>query len=361
MRKNKMMRAASALLVAVLLTTSTISGTFAKYVTQDSASDTARVAKWGVELQVIGNLYGDSYGSLTDGVNKIVEDGDDSISVQSVNYAANTDDVVAPGTKNDEGFSIVLAGSPEVDGVITSEMTFQNIFLKEGTYGVMIKVPENTITEANFDEYADELYTLTGTTTYSKVNAWAGTVDYYTLEDEVTLNVDSDNSTNDAAYYPVVYTLTGNTNTTGTTYTADSLKAVADAIKDQLDDVNSTVEDDLGNATVKYANTLPFDSNTNLAGFKLDNLEITWAWAFERKDGSTVIPMYDGADTILGMLIAKEVAGTAPDTDNYTVVKLTDADNRIFTSELAEFTDYCLDTKFDLLITVTQTAEDSGL
>ena len=61
MRKNKMMRAASALLVAVLLTTSTISGTFAKYVTQDSAKDVARVAKWGVELQVEGNLFGETY------------------------------------------------------------------------------------------------------------------------------------------------------------------------------------------------------------------------------------------------------------------------------------------------------------
>ena len=50
MRNNRMMRAASALLVAVLLTTSTISGTFAKYVTEKEVSDTARVAKWGVEI-----------------------------------------------------------------------------------------------------------------------------------------------------------------------------------------------------------------------------------------------------------------------------------------------------------------------
>ncbi len=49
MKKNKMMRAASALLVAVLLTTSVISGTFAKYVTSDDATATARVAKWGFE------------------------------------------------------------------------------------------------------------------------------------------------------------------------------------------------------------------------------------------------------------------------------------------------------------------------
>lgn len=45
MRKNRMMRAASALLVAVLMTTCTISGTFAKYVTSADSTDTARVAK----------------------------------------------------------------------------------------------------------------------------------------------------------------------------------------------------------------------------------------------------------------------------------------------------------------------------
>ena len=38
----------SLLLVAVMLTTCVISGTFAKYVTKDSANDSARVAKFGV-------------------------------------------------------------------------------------------------------------------------------------------------------------------------------------------------------------------------------------------------------------------------------------------------------------------------
>ena len=51
MKKNKMMRVASALLVAVLLTTCAISGTFAKYVSQATGSDTARVAKWGFQLE----------------------------------------------------------------------------------------------------------------------------------------------------------------------------------------------------------------------------------------------------------------------------------------------------------------------
>lgn len=61
MKKNKMMRAASALLIAVLLTTCAVSGTFAKYTTSETGSDTARVAKWGVEVTAEGTMFADAY------------------------------------------------------------------------------------------------------------------------------------------------------------------------------------------------------------------------------------------------------------------------------------------------------------
>ena len=48
MKKNKMMRIASVLLVAVLLSTCVISGTFAKYTTSITGNDTAKVAKFAV-------------------------------------------------------------------------------------------------------------------------------------------------------------------------------------------------------------------------------------------------------------------------------------------------------------------------
>jgi len=50
MKKNKMMRIASVLLVAVLLSTCAISGTFAKYATSATGTATARVAKWDVKI-----------------------------------------------------------------------------------------------------------------------------------------------------------------------------------------------------------------------------------------------------------------------------------------------------------------------
>ena len=65
MKKNKMMRLASVLLVLTLLSTSVISGTFAKYITTDSANDSARVAKWGVVASVKGDLFGQTYAAAT--------------------------------------------------------------------------------------------------------------------------------------------------------------------------------------------------------------------------------------------------------------------------------------------------------
>ena len=51
MKTNKMMRIASVLLVAVLLSTCVISGTFAKYTSTATATSTAKVAKWDVSVE----------------------------------------------------------------------------------------------------------------------------------------------------------------------------------------------------------------------------------------------------------------------------------------------------------------------
>ena len=61
MKKNKSMRAAGGLMIATLLSTSIVSGTYAKYVTSDSAKDSARVAKFGVEVKADGKLFDKTY------------------------------------------------------------------------------------------------------------------------------------------------------------------------------------------------------------------------------------------------------------------------------------------------------------
>ena len=140
MRKNKMMRLASALLVAVLLTTCAISGTFAKYVTEGTSTDTARVAKWGVVIT-----------AATDTMFDKEYDGDvytDLAVKTDVAYGDNN--LVAPGTTGSLT-DMTLSGKPEVAVSVTYEATvtftgwtinstedyFPIVFTLEGkTYGV---------------------------------------------------------------------------------------------------------------------------------------------------------------------------------------------------------------------------------
>lgn len=131
MKTNTMMRVASVLLVAVLLSTCVISGTFAKYVTSDDATDSARVAKWGVGITTSGTLFGEQYKDAP-----IADANDNTITVQVNNYAdSTTNNVVAPGTKNETGLTFTLTGTPEVDVAIKIEIESSDIFLPAGTYG----------------------------------------------------------------------------------------------------------------------------------------------------------------------------------------------------------------------------------
>ena len=110
MKKNRMMRLASALLVAVLLTTCAISGTFAKYVTTASASDTARVAKWGVTVTATGDdAFAQKYNNAADNA------GTQVVSRLTLAGAegGEASNVVAPGTYGTLA-SLDITGKPEV-------------------------------------------------------------------------------------------------------------------------------------------------------------------------------------------------------------------------------------------------------
>lgn len=99
-KKNNALRAASTLLVAVLLSTCAISGTFAKYVTSGSGTDSARVAKWGVEITATGETFANSYAK------------NDTSFTLDTNTVVSTEDVVAPGTEG-EMATFTLTGTPE--------------------------------------------------------------------------------------------------------------------------------------------------------------------------------------------------------------------------------------------------------
>ncbi len=114
MKKNKIMRIASVLLVAVLLSTCAISGTFAKYVTTVSGTDTARVAEWGIKLGANHDVdtFEAKYDSSVD---------------------AGADNVVAPGTTESAVYQ--LQGAPEVSYDVRFTLdNITEIYLGEGTY-----------------------------------------------------------------------------------------------------------------------------------------------------------------------------------------------------------------------------------
>lgn len=114
MKKNKMMRLASVLLVAVLISTCAISGTFAKYVTNGTAKSEARVAKFGVKVAAEGNLFSTEY--TTENTADAAKIGTNSV------ISSNEDKVVAPGTSGSLT-KTMITGKPEVAVRVTNEAT----------------------------------------------------------------------------------------------------------------------------------------------------------------------------------------------------------------------------------------------
>ena len=129
MKKNVMMRIACFLLVAVLISTSTISGTYAKYVTDATANDVARVADWGVTATVTGGAFATEYDIKTAADD--VEGNPIELSVDSSTDAK----LVAPGTNGTFG-GVALTGSPEVAFNVDftgTEVQINGWLLKDGT------------------------------------------------------------------------------------------------------------------------------------------------------------------------------------------------------------------------------------
>ena len=120
MKKNVMMRVASILLVAVLISTCAISGTYAKYVTAEKGDDSARVAKFGVVVDVDGSTFEKAYDSFADG-NDAVLTATSTITVNSDN-SGDIQDLVAPGTQG-KMVDIEVTGTPEVAVEITYDAT----------------------------------------------------------------------------------------------------------------------------------------------------------------------------------------------------------------------------------------------
>lgn len=166
MKKNTMMRVASALLVAVLMTTCAISGTFAKYITSGDAGDEARVAKFGVEITASGDeAFAPSYESDTTGVTG-----------NTVVAANGTDNLLAPGTSGDLA-ALTITGTPEVTVklAVTADLTLEGwtvdgaeyfpvVFtIGTETYGLIAGVDNQSATIAELITAVEEALTTAET------------------------------------------------------------------------------------------------------------------------------------------------------------------------------------------------------
>lgn len=117
MKKNRMMRLASVLLVCVLLTTSVISGTFAKYISTASGSDTARVAKWDIEVE--DTKLGVDNATIVFDLFSTINDTGNTADETDV-----ADDLIAPGTAG--SFEIDISNKSEVNAKYTIKLTEWN-------------------------------------------------------------------------------------------------------------------------------------------------------------------------------------------------------------------------------------------
>ncbi|MCH5299094.1 MAG: hypothetical protein J1E96_04950 [Ruminococcus sp.] len=156
MKKNKMMRAALALLVVTMLTMSIVSGTFAKYVTQGSASDSARVAKFGVVVEGSSELFAKNYLETTN------TPGEDTatLSVKSSGTAAD-DYVVAPGTQSKaEAMKLSVKGTPEVAVNVNFAVTAAKDIVLKKSNGLPDKTVAGNTTFDNAADYYPVKFTL---------------------------------------------------------------------------------------------------------------------------------------------------------------------------------------------------------
>lgn len=327
MKKINTTKLMALLASACLITSSFVGSTLAKYTTQADANDTARVAKWGVVLQADGNLYGNDYIDAID-----LSDDAATLAVQ----ASDDKDVVAPGTKNVTGLNFAVNGTPEVATALTATITAENIFLKNGTYAVMVEAPNVTA-----DSFKLNTYYTKANNAYTLATAYTDSGIYYTkTDDAVVANT----------YYPVVYTASDYNSGDQET---DSINAIAALYAKQLNNGTAVVGvlDADTNVTTYTITKKEYAPNFDYSSLKVEGENLTWAWDFQKTAIGKNDETYNEEDTILGNLMA----GTLADAE---VVKF-DGTSSSYVLPVNE-EDYNLTTTFTIDITVEQVDKQVG-
>lgn len=291
---------ASGLLVATLMTSGVLFGTYAKYTTSSTSKGTARVAKWGVTALVNGDLFGSDYAAASS--NEISAEYKGSV---DSNLKGTGDRVAAPGTQNSTGVTISVSGTPETANKVTftnDNSKNQDIWLRKGMYGTMVRAQGVTADNFNKSTY----YVKDSKGNYVRAESFSADagVTYYTVKDAIFLSND---------YYPLVWTVTAGTGGNGESNEFRSVKAMADNLSTNLNSNNSSLS--------------VIDKS----------YRITWKWKYDQGN--------DGADTILGNIIANDEKAVAVKTN----------DSSATYNTLTDKTDYSKEIAFNYSIKVEQT------
>lgn len=270
MKRNKMMRIASVLLIVTILSTCAISGTFAKYVVTGSGSDSARIARFGVEIEITGNsMFKNKYAA-----------DDTSVSFNTV-MSSDGEDVVAPGTKGD-GFSAtigVTGDRPEV--AIAYRLGFSDLkdIVLESADG---EIYDETVPKNDPDAAADPDFDAA--VGYKKVDV---PVDYAPVKFHILFNgkavsnsgeIQLGDQSGDWDIIPAGITLT------------------------QFKNADPSILPSLTNASTSNTVSAEWDGTDMVLktrpGWYLDGtLKVTWEWAFEGNTGDAdkdhLIDIYD--------------------------------------------------------------------
>lgn len=164
-KQNKKKRGIGALLALTSITACLVAGTFAKYVTTGMSRNYARVAKFGVELEVEDNtMFNTSYNPNTDAA---AEAGIETTITSSV----EGEKVVGPGTGEKDSLRFSIKGKPEAEvklEVNMDEDPSMDVFLKKGNYKDFTHAPYTDhfeITDENgYHPIAFTLKKITGAT-----------------------------------------------------------------------------------------------------------------------------------------------------------------------------------------------------
>ena len=150
-RKNSTLRIAGGLLALVMVTSCFVGGTFAKYTTAADATESARVAKFGVEVSISGGAFKTSY-------NK-----DSATSIAETVVSSNGDKLAAPGTQDENAVTFTIKGAPETAVRVQVGMDdMQDIVLKKGAYRDYTKAPYNGTFQVPTDYHPIAFYLKKG-------------------------------------------------------------------------------------------------------------------------------------------------------------------------------------------------------